>query len=133
MWKASRQVYLWCWERLLASFSHAVPRAGYRPYVTGSIHGGILLLLPYGVDWAAADSKSASSLRILPRLLLNYLFNINLNITSYLFSVLRLPYVSIIWTYIVPHVLILERCCPILFRNYFLKTSGQNFLWKYKG
>ena len=51
-----------------------VPRAGERSYVTGSIRGWSRSHLTYIT--VAAGSKSASSLRSLPQLQLNFQFNI---------------------------------------------------------
>ena len=56
-----------CWLNVCENL--AVPRAGCRSYVTGSIHGWTRLHLTRVV----ADLKSASSFRSLPKLLLNFL------------------------------------------------------------
>ena len=50
----------------------AVPPVDGRSYVMGSIHG----CSRSRMNWVAANSKSVSSLRNLPQLLLNFFFNI---------------------------------------------------------
>ena len=59
---------LWLESSLIAAQRQglAVPRAGDRSYMTGSIRGWSRLHLTYTVLRVAADAKSASSLRSLP-------------------------------------------------------------------
>ena len=60
-------------NRICKRYGLAVPHAGDKSYVTGSIHGWSRSHFIYRV---AADSKSVSSLRSLPQLPLNFQFNI---------------------------------------------------------